>query len=501
VAEHRPNLLGMASLTNDRWRRIEELFARAAECPVADRQRLLAEWCDGDEALRLEVESLLQSSEAADRASDPFGTVFAGSRMVESTGACDVARTDHWIGHTIGAYRLERLIATGGMGAVYLARRVSGDFQQDVAFKLIATRLTAGWVRQRFLFERQTLASLQHPYIARLLDGGITEAGEPYLVMEYIEGQRLDEYCAQTNAPVAEVVKLVLQLCEAVSFVHRNLIVHRDLKPSNVLVTDSGTVKLLDFGAAKLLDPGARPGTELTRMGIRPLTPQYASPEQILGEAVTTSSDIYSLGVILYRLVAGRLPFEDSTLPDAEWIDARLESTPPALSAAMSDMNAVVLKALQPDPKDRYHSVDDLASDLRNLLELRPVAARQGGFVYRASKLVRRRARTVAAVAAIAVACCVAAIATVREGRVAVVQETRATTGYNEMRHLANLLLFDFYDQVRQLQGSTEVQHQLVSEALGFLDKLGHDVADDSSLQLDLVDAYTKMGNVLGKPV
>ncbi len=473
----------MAPNSKDRWQLIEELFALASECAAADRARLLDERCGDDQELRREVESLLESVEAADRASAP---------------AAPVPAADTWIGRTIGAYRLDRLIATGGMGAVYFARRTAGDFQQDAAFKLIATRLTTPWVRQRFLLERQTLASLQHPHISRLLDGGITEAGEPYLVMEYIEGRRLDEYCEQTGAPVRRRIELFLQLCGAVSFVHRNLIVHRDLKPGNVLVTESGEVKLLDFGAAKLLDPGSRGKAELTRLGIRPLTPQYASPEQIIGEAVTASSDIYSLGVILYKLLAGKLPFDDASLSDAAWMASRLETTP-ALPIG-GDLDAVVRKALQPNPKDRYGSVDDLAADLRNFLEWRPVLARQGALAYRARKLIRRRARGFAAAAVVALACSGAGIAMVREGRVAAAEEVRARSGYNEIRRLARLLLFDFYDQVRQLQGSTDVQRQLVSQALEYLDKLSHDVAGDPGLQLDLVDAYTKMGNVLGNP-
>lgn len=477
-----------------RWNRIEELFARVSECPPGDRPPRLAEWCEGDEALRREVESLLDAADAADRES-PAGQ----APNFQAPHSQDPLSHDPWIGRTIGAYRLEYLIARGGMGAVYFARRLAGDFDQPAAVKRISVRITGPWFRERFLIERQTLASLQHRNIARVLDGGITEDGEPYVVMEYVAGRRLDDYCEQTNASVREIVRLFLQLCDAVSFVHRNLIVHRDLKPGNVLVTGEGMVKLLDFGAAKLLEQDGREG-DLTRMGIRPLTPQYASPEQTLGVEVTTASDVYSLGVILYRLLAGSLPFGDEAQFENEALPPSKAAARPRRSQIRGDLDAVVLKALRINPKERYRSVDDLAADLNHYLNHRPVSAREGGAFYRAGRLIRRRAKTVAAVAAILLACSAMTIATVRQGRAATVEAVRAQNGYLEMRRLADFLLFDFYDQARQLQGSTELQRQLVSQGLLYLDSLSHDVGGDAALQLDLADAYTKMGNVLGNP-
>jgi tetratricopeptide (TPR) repeat protein len=493
----------MPSEAEDRWRLIEDLFHRALELPTEERAARLDEWC-GDRALRAEVDSLLEAASAAERVMAP--------------GAADP-----WAGRMIGSFRLERLIGRGGMGAVYLGRRIAGDFEQQIAFKLASSRFTSPWLRQRFLEERQTLASLSHPNIAALLDGGLTEEGEPYLVMEYIDGLRLDHYCDRTGASVAEIVRLSLQLCDAVSFVHRHLVVHRDLKPANVLVTPEGRIKLLDFGAAKLLNPDSQARSEATRLGVRPLTPHYASPEQLLGEPTTAASDVYSLGVILYRLLTGRLPFEVEGDSSAEFAQAIAETAPVSPHAAITrpvlceaaahendlskrraqirgDLDAIVLKALRADQKERYASVDELAADLRSFLEHRPVKARQGSLVYRAAKLIRRHAMGFAASALIACALAAGVAVTVHEGRVAAIEESRARQGFREVRRLANLLLFDFYDQVKQLQGSTDVQRRLVTQALRYLDGLARDAAGDPEVQLDLVEAYTKMGNVLGNP-
>ena len=434
-----------------------------------------------------------------------------------------------FVGRTIGAYRLESLIGRGGMGAVYLGRRVSGGFEQAVAFKLIATRFSTAGLRQRFLAERQMLASLNHPGIARLLDGGLTEDGEPYLVMEFIEGMPLDRYCRERNAPVAGVVGLVLELCDAVAFVHRNLIVHRDLKPANVLVTAEGRVKLLDFGAAKLLDPAAPQLSDATRVGSRVFTPHYASPEQILGDAVTASSDVYALGVILYRLLTGHLPFDFTGFSSARYLETVFHSAPKRPNEAVSgaatetatapgsprqaalalrqrraeirgDLDAIVLKALRPNPAERYGSVDELAGDLRNYLRHLPIAARPGGLAYRLGKWTRRNAMAIAAALFIAAVLAAGAGATLRGAAVARREEQRAAQGFQQVRQLAHLLLFDFYDQIAELPGSTDVKRQLVARAIHYLDGLTPGAAGDPGLQSDLVEAYTRMGNVLGNP-
>jgi len=503
----------MALDPEDRWRRVEDLFFRASEYAPEERFVLLEEWCAGDPELRKEVESLLEAASAAER--------FADSEQ-RTPGSSEAER---WIGRSIGGFRIERLIGRGGMGAVYFSRRIGGDFEQEVAFKLVSGRFRSPWLRQRFLEERQTLASLSHPSIARLLDGGITEEGEPYLVMEYIDGLRLDRYCERTGASVREILRLSLELCDAVSFVHRHFIIHRDLKPANVLVTPEGHVKLLDFGAAKLLHPDPVVGREATRVGMRAFTPQYASPEQALGETITAASDVYSLGVILYQLLTGRLPFDFQGLSSAEVIQTVMGTPPPSphdaitrpapggrgdlkavgdvrkrRTAVRGDLDAIVLKALSAQPGDRYRSVDELAADLRNHIEHRPVGAREGRASYRASKFIRRHALAFGATLAIAAALTAGVAVTARQAQIAAAEETRARAGYHDVRRLANLLLFDFYDQVKPLQGSTDVQRRLVTQAVAYLDGLARGPATEPDLQLDLVEAYTKMGNVLGNP-
>lgn len=503
----------MARDPEERWQRVEDLFHRVSECAPEERSSLLTELCAGDRELRDEVASLLEAASHAERLAD------AGQTPPEPSEA------EPWIGRTIGAFRLERPIGRGGMGAVYFGRRIAGDFEQEVAFKLASGRFRSPWLRQRFLEERQTLASLSHPNIARLLDGGITQEGEPYLVMEYIDGLPLDRYCERTGASVPEILRLSLELCDAVSFAHRHLVIHRDLKPANVLVTPEGRVKLLDFGAAKLLNPDPNVRGEATRLGMRAFTPQYASPEQVLGETTTAASDVYSLGVVLYQLLTGRLPFDFQGLSSPEVVQTVMETAPVSPHEAITrpapgetadartaqdvrlrrmevrgDLDAIVLKALSAQPGDRYKSVDELAADLRNHLEHRPVSAREGRVSYRAAKFIRRHALAFGATFAIATALAGGVGVTARQGRIAAAEERRARAGFQDVRRLANLLLFDFYDQVKQLQGSTDVQRRLVTQAVAYLDGLAREPATEPDIQLDLVEAYTKMGNVLGNP-
>ncbi|MEM7351391.1 MAG: serine/threonine-protein kinase [Acidobacteriota bacterium] len=317
------------------------------------------------------------------------------------------------------------------MGTVHLARR-EDPFEQHVAIKLLGPAAASESLRRRFRSERQILAQLDHPHIARLLDGGTTEDGRPYLVMERIEGTRIDEYCDRERLSVRQRIELFRQVCATVQHAHQNLIVHRDIKPSNILVTDEGVAKLLDFGIAKLLDPEAFPATvEATRTGLRPMTPPYASPEQASGGAITTASDVYSLGVLLYRLLTGRLPFDLSGLspsaieralaeeptrpsvavkqPDPELSpgsvadNARLRgASPQQLSRSLAgDLDNIILKALRKEPERRYGSVEQVSEDLARHLKGLPVVARPDSYAYRASKFVLRHKVAIAASSAL----------------------------------------------------------------------------------------------------
>ncbi|MCP4898670.1 MAG: serine/threonine protein kinase, partial [bacterium] len=379
----------------DRERRVVELAAAALELPKEERAAFLASECDDDE-MRSEVASVLAvETDAADFLKHPAGEVLDA----------DVNTEDEAIGSLIGPYRIEKVIGSGGMGVVYLASRADDEYERRVAVKLLHAGQSHDELVRRFRKERQILAGLEHPNIAGMLDGGTTSDGRPYLAMEYVDGAPVDQYCEDHRLTVHERLLLVRKVCDAVAFAHRNFVVHRDLKPSNILITKEGEPKLLDFGIAKLLDPAVISGEdETTRTGMQLMSPHFASPEQIRSRPITTASDVYSLGVVLYQLLTGDLPrrFEDFSLAA---IERELEREPIAPSAVVAsdadaarsrrrlagDVDAIVLKALREEPEQRYGAVEHLSADLRRHLDGLPVRARRGTFAYRAGKLLRRR--------------------------------------------------------------------------------------------------------------
>jgi serine/threonine-protein kinase len=383
--------------------RAKELFLSACELTGAERERYLLEACGDDAALREEVRSLL----ALDAVTG--GDFFRG--MPEPAHGLDDIEQGARLGGE-RSYRLIELLGEGGMGRVFLAERADGEFHQKVAIKLLSWSLGAdAAAARRFRAERQILARLTHPNIARLLDGGTTAQGQPFLVMEHIVGEPIDVYVERRAMPLADRLRLFLRVCDAVRLAHQNLVVHRDLKPANILVTADGEPRLLDFGIAKLLDPEAAGEGAETRRGENPLTPRYASPEQVRGEGITTGSDIYSLGVILYELVAGRGPYTVPLTSAAALVRAicetqpappstvRLEATGRALHRVGRDLDEIVLKALRKEPADRYASVEALVEDIERLLDGKPVAARRGGRSYRLGRFARRHRWWLAAAA------------------------------------------------------------------------------------------------------
>jgi serine/threonine-protein kinase len=327
------------------------------------------------------------------------------------------ATSDGWdqpalsfVGRVVGPYRILEHLGSGGMGTVYLAERADQQFRQRVALKILRAEASDRHLRDRFHVERQLLARLQHPKIARLYDGGVTEDGRPWFAMEYVGGRPLDRHCVEENLPISRRVELLIQVCEAVQHAHTNMIVHRDLKPSNILVTGEGEVRLLDFGIAKPLEP-EEDMTRLTRTGGHVMTPEYASPEQVRGEPISAASDVYSLGVVMYRTLADRRPYELESLTPAELERAVCEVEPPPPSNVASDparrrtltgdLDTIVLKALAKAPQRRYPSVEALADDLRRYLDGRPVLARPDSTAYRVGKFVRRHRWGVTAAAAV----------------------------------------------------------------------------------------------------
>lgn len=398
----------------ERWQKAEELFAQCLELSAPMRQRLLAEACAGDPDLRAEVESLLKHAE---------GSAFLETPAVEQIApdALPEADESRWIGARLGVFVIEELLATGGMGAVYRARRVDEEFDQQVAIKLVKPGFDQGGLLQRFLQERQTLAALDHPNIAKLLDGGSSADGRPYLVMEYIDGLPLQEWCNQKKPGLVERLQLFESICEGVRHAHRNLVVHRDLKPPNVLVTNDGIPKLLDFGIAKILETRVDGSETLSPLQL--LTPEYASPEQVRGDPVTTASDIYSLGVILYELLAETKPYEVSTRSRLEMeriVCEQAVESPRRVDASLpADLSAITMMCLRKEPERRYEGVGQLIEDLRRFRGQLPVRARPDSLRYRAGKYLRRNRLPVALATLAAVVLVVGVATTLYQSEVA----------------------------------------------------------------------------------
>ncbi|MDP9011529.1 MAG: serine/threonine protein kinase [Pseudomonadota bacterium] len=480
--------------------RIEDIFHAVLAVPSEQQGAFLESCCGGDAELMAELRSLLEASEAEG--------LLGVQRAAAARGAGDAAIH----GGVIGPYHLERLLGRGGMGAVYLAHRADGHFDQQVAIKLIDLPLATELFRERFRLERQILAGLVHPYIARLLDGGVSESGEPYLVMEYVDGISITEFCERQLLSLRERLALFKKVCEAVQFAHQNLVVHRDLKPDNILVVADGTPRLLDFGTAKLLVPVAAEAlTGFTQQGLQIFTPQYASPEQVLGGAITTASDTYALGVLLFVLLTGRPPYAVKEFTTGEMLRVICSEQPPRPGSVLAtagcadfridaDLDAIALKALRKEPAQRYPAVEQLSADVEAWLNGYPVAARRGNRRYRASKFARRNKIPLLA-AGLLMASIIAGIGGVLwQSRVANQHRRSAEARAQDLRELSNSLLSEIDEAIKELPGSTPVQRLLVARVLDHLDRMSKDANADEPTQADLVEAYTRLGNLQGNP-
>jgi serine/threonine-protein kinase len=403
----------------EEFARVKAIVAASLDLPAIQRAVFLDDACGADTALRAEVESLLEQPDSPFLATGGLGLEAA---LPAELGEGGLVREDgrSAIGSRIGAYRVTGELGRGGMGAVYRAVRADHAFRKEVAIKLIRSGADDPEVLRRFLAERQILATFDHPNIAHLLDGGSTEDRLPYVVMELVEGAPLDRYCDARGLSIDERLRLFLDVCGAVEYAHRNLVVHRDLKPANILVTAEGAPKLLDFGIAKLLDAPAGPGVTV----LRAMTPAYASPEQVRGDPITTASDVYALGVVLFELLTGRSPysFDRLTAPEIERVICEQHPVKPSTAVThdaeaagraraltperwrrrlSGDLDMIVLKALRKEPDRRYASVAQLAEDVERHLEGRPVIAQPDTFRYRAGKFTRRHRGGVAAALAV----------------------------------------------------------------------------------------------------
>src|SRR5690606_33623906 len=426
----------MDGLTRERWQLLRVLLDQALDLPPERRDAFLSEACGDDAALRAELEALLEAEARAGTLLESPVAERAGELVEQLVQAAP--EPDALLGHQVGAYRLLHEIGRGGMGSVYLAERMDGQFEQRVAVKLLRRGLDTDDVLRRFLAERQILASLSHPQIAHLLDGGATPDGRPYLVMEYVEGEPIDVYCDARRLTIVERLARFLGVARAVQYAHRNLGVHRDLQPANILVTAQGGVKLLDFGIAKLLEAGGEAESEQhTLAGFRMMTPEYASPEQVRGEAVTTASDVYQLGLLLYELLAGDRPYrlagrspseiervicqEQAPRPSTTLLPRRgtdsggdpvPRTTPEQAAAARrttpqrlhrqlrGDLDAIISTALRKEPQERYASAEALVEDLERWLAGQPVRARGDAWTYRARRFAGRHRWALSAAAA-----------------------------------------------------------------------------------------------------
>lgn len=412
-------------LTPERWSRVEALFDEATDLPASERHEFVASACRDDPELGAYIRTLLDTAVAEDTT---IGELIGGA--LEQFDADAAPKRADRSGERIGQYRLVRRIGAGGMAVVYLAERADEQFEQKVAIKLVSHRVLDPEVDERTRVERQILAALDHPNIARLLDGGTAGDGLPYIVMEYIEGVPIDRYCDSRQLSIDARLDLFERICGAVHYAHQNLVVHRDIKPSNILVTGDGTPKLLDFGIAKQIDAKGMPTDGLTRDGFAMMTPENATPEQLLGKPVTTATDVYALGVLLYRLLTGFAPLPTDGRPPAEFArticfeapeppsravgrrskgksvdaasglsricDAR-RTTPERLARALKgDIDNILLVALRKEPERRYRSVNQFAEDLKRHRRSMPVVARPDTFTYRAGKFVRRHYAAVA---------------------------------------------------------------------------------------------------------
>jgi serine/threonine protein kinase len=514
------------TMNADRWQRLNEVFAAVRETEPGRQSEILRQACGGDEQLRREAEAILAAAREADSRGFLKSDVFAAGAQV-------LIANEIPPGTVIGPYRVVREIGRGGMGAVYLATREG--FHQQVALKIIKRGMDTEATVRRFVQERDVLASLNHRNIARLLDGGTTD-GLPFIAMEYVEGETITAFCDHKRLTIDDRLGLFRKVCAAVAYAHQNLVVHRDIKPSNILIASDGEPKLLDFGIAKLLSPDWFGVTmEQTATGANLLTPEYASPEQIRGDKITTASDVYSLGVLLYELLCGHRPFRFKLGSAGEMLQVISERQPPAPSTAAltreeialpegatrrilsadtvaemrsekparlqrklaGDLDNIVLMALRKEPERRYNSVLQFAEDVRRHLDGLPVAARPATFSYRTSKFIERnRTATVFATVAL-LAILIGLSVAVWQAVVARQQWARAERRSNEVRRLTNTLLKDLKNDVVALPGSAKATEKLSKVSIEYLDGLAQETNDPAVLK-QLSEAYVLLGKHLG---
>jgi eukaryotic-like serine/threonine-protein kinase len=498
-------------MSPERWRQIKSILEEALERPADERSVFLAETCASDDELRREVESLLEF--------DVPDSDFIEDSVFRLTESLLEGAGQAFIGKRFGKYEIISELGAGGMGAVFLAERADGEFRQKVAVKIIKRGMDSGAIVSRFLNERQILATLDHPNIARLIDGGTTENGLPYFVMEYVEGETILEFAQRRGLSIEQRLDLFREVCAAVSFAHRNLVIHRDLKPSNILVTQDGEPKLLDFGIAKLVKTDISDKTATQAFAF---TPEYASPEQMMGGRLTTATDIYSLGVILYELLTETRPFsfEDKNFGQIVQTVTQTEPPPPSSAAKANsgkkinaeneidstqsinpnskslrgDLDNIVLKALKKEPERRYQTVEQFSEDVRRYLKGLPVLARRDTIIYRAEKFARRNPLVVAAAALSFLILVGGSVGVAWQAGIANVERERAERRFGDVRRLANSFIFEIDEEIEK--SPVRARELLARRAIEYLDNLAREAEGDMELQSELAAAYEKIGDV-----
>ncbi len=500
-------------MQNPEWLKIKEIFHQTLDLPKGERNSFLA---DQDDFVRSEVSRLLESHEKiASFIAEPFAVEFG-------------LGGNSYLGKTIGSYKILDSLGTGGMGQVFLAKKEGLD--KKFALKIIKRGMDTEAVLKRFVRERQILSRLTHPNIANLLDAGSTENDLPYFVMEYIEGETITKFADANQLDINERMEIFQKVCSAVKYAHQNLIIHRDIKPSNILVTADGTPKLLDFGIAKLLDSDEFENTT-TAMQARMLTPEYASPEQINGEPITTATDVYSLGVVLYELLSGVRPFKSDKKSYQEIANAVLTHEPQKPSIVVvnkrwsavrntdenrnetqieqanpkskiqnpkslkGDLDNIILKALRKDSERRYQTVQEFSEDIRRFLSGMPVTATADSTFYRFSKFVSRNKIGTAIAAVILLLSGVS----IWQAIVANSERANAENRFEQVRKLANIVLFEYHDGIAKLPGATEMREKMVKDSVEFLDNLSAESVGNLDLQRDIARAYRKVGDIQGE--
>lgn len=509
----------------ERWQRLTQIVNDCLEAAADQRAAKLQELCAGDAPLQREAMELIATAERTQGFLDEPASLDAITRHPaagELSRRIDQALSP--VGQRLGAYRLTEEIARGGMGVVYRALRADDSYEKEVAVKLLRDDVDAAQVAERFRAERQILAGLEHPNIARLIDGGTTDQGLPYLVMEYVDGEPITRYAQRHDLDVPARLQLFRTVCNAVHFAHQRLVVHRDLKPNNIFVTHTGDVKLLDFGIAKVLD--LSPAADALATTVHALTPAYASPEQVKGESVTTTSDIYALGVVLYELLTGQSPYKSArTQPLAlakeicetdperpSTVVGRTETggaetfdtTPVALNlkrlqrGLRGDLDNIVLMALRKDPSRRYASAGQLSDDVERYLHNLPVAARADTFTYRASKFVARNRWPVAFASLAVIGLIGGIIATTYQASIARQAQARAEQNFADVRKLANDSLFELHESIKDLPGSTPARQQLIEKAIAYLERLSAQSASDPALAEEIGWGWLRLAELQG---